>query len=443
MTTSDLAARQTLAPGTPAPAPAPAARARGGARRIAVGAAGVAMVFQPILHPTGPGNSSPVDVCTALTILAVALWAATSGRKLGAPYILGAGLMVLAGAVAGLAGPLPGTALLAVLQDLVLIGWATALYNIARQPGVLRTLTTVYARAAVFWAALLVFGSLAHISVIEGITTKEGNRELFTLGDPNYAAAYWVVSLFVVYATRTPRSPWLRWFGYIVLIWCLVLSESNGGVLELVVGLGFIGVFTIYRRFGLVAGIALLLLIGGTVTTALQLVPFSQVQTWASQSNQSYLVNSVGRSSGSSSQRSRLIDETLQLYASGSLLGSGPSTTKQLLHDRQYPYSKEAHDDYLAALVERGSVGVLGIVIIVLSAGWRVGAVLRAPPGTGFAAQVPRPVGIVAALLVMGMAGTYYEVLHFRFVWILLALVAVLASTPDTERPPTREGGVR
>jgi hypothetical protein len=402
-------------------------RVRPMAQRLAVGMAALAMVFQPILQPTGPGNSSPVDLFTAGTILMTAFWAATSNRKLGAPYALGVALMALGGTLGGLNGPLPGVALLAVVQDLVLIGWATALYNLAREPGVLRTLTRVYAWAAIFWAALLVFGSLAGINAIEGIVPREGNRELFTLGDPNYAAAYWVVSLFIVFATRTPRNPWLRWFGYVVLIWCLVLSESNGGTLELLVGLGFIALYTMYRRHGLVAGLALLLLIGGGVAGTLTLFPLSQFQTWALQSNQSYLVNSLGRSNGSSGQRGTLIDETLQMYATDGLLGSGPMTTKQLLHDRQYPYAKEAHDDYIAALVERGPFGVIGIVIVVLSAGWKVGRVLRAPPKS----EIPRPIGVVTALLVMGMAGTYYEVWHFRFVWILLAVVAAMASTRD------------
>ena len=402
----------------------PPGRVRPMVQKLAVGMAGLAMVFQPILHPSGPGNSSPVDLFTAGTILLTAMWAATSRRKLGAPYSLGVALMALGGALGGLNGPLPGTALLAVVQDFVLIGWACALYNLAREPGVLRTLTRVYARAAVFWAGLLVFGSLAGINAIEGIVPREGNRELFTFGDPNYAAAYWVVSLFIVFATRTPRNPWLRWAGYILLIWCLVLSESNGGVLELLVGLGFIALVTIYRRHGLVASLALLLLIGSGVAGALTLVPFAQLQTWALESNQSYLVNSLGRSDGSSGQRGTLISETLQMYAIDGVLGSGPMTTKQLLYDRQYPYAKEAHDDYIAALVERGPIGVVGIVIIVLSAGWRLGRVLRAPPTS----EIPRPVGLVVALLIMGMAGTYYEVWHFRFVWILLAFVAVLAS---------------
>jgi hypothetical protein len=403
------------------------------------------MAFQPILQPTGPGHTSPVDLFTVGTLALVAVGAATSGRRLGAPYVLPMGLLIVGGAVAGLVGPLPGTSLLQLVQDVALIAWTVALYNIARRPNVLRMLTTTFACSAIGWATLLVLASLAHISPIEGISAAEGNRLLFTLGDPNYAAAYWVVSLFLVFATERPRRAPVRWFGYVVLLWAFALSESNGGLLELAVGLAFIAAVAIWRRNGMVAALAFVLVTGTVAGTAVQTVSFSTVQHWAAQSGQPLLANSLGRSDNSTSQRSALVHESLQLYYSDGLLGSGPRTTKQLLYDRQYPYAKESHDDYLAALTERGPLGVLGIVALVLTAALRSGRVLRAPPGQGFAAQVPRPAGLLAALLAMGVAGAYYQVLHFRFVWILLALVAVLASVPDPDhpdavRPPPDDG---
>ncbi|NUP17102.1 MAG: hypothetical protein HOZ81_13535 [Streptomyces sp.] len=52
---------------------------------------------------------------------------------------------------------------------------------------------------------------------------------------------------------------------------------------------------------------------------------------------------------------------------------------------------------------------------------------------------MPRPAGLVAALAGLAVAGAYYEVLHFRFLWVLLALVAVLASPVDD--PATNRAG--
>jgi O-antigen ligase len=401
-----------------------------------------ALVFQPILRPAGPGNSSPVDVLTVATVLLSVLWAATCGRRLGAPYALAGALMLLSGALAGLAGPLPGTSLLNLSREVLLLAWCLALYNIARRPGVLRLLTASFAYAAVVWASVLVAATFLDITAVQGTTPTEGDRKLFTLGDPNYAATYWVVSLLMVYAAQRPCRRALRWYGYAVLLWALLLSQSNGGMLELCVAVVFLGAYTAHGRGGLPAAAAVLLavtLAAGAMFTSRQ---FTDVQDRARQSEQSVLVNTLGRSGTSTEQRSTLVDESLQLYEQQWLTGSGPGTTKQLFEDQQFPYAKEAHDDYLAALVERGPLGVVALLTLLLSAVWRATRALRAPAGTGFAAEVPRPAGLVAALLAMAVAGAYYEVLHFRFLWVLLALVAVLASTPDGDERPLGGHGV-
>ncbi|MDN3025497.1 O-antigen ligase family protein [Streptomyces sp. S.PB5] len=394
-----------------------------------------AMVFQPILRPAGPANSSPVDVFTLATVLISVLWAATCGRRLGAPYCLAGGLMLLSGAVAGLAGPLPLTSLLNLAKELLLLAWCVALYNIARRPGVLRLLTASFAYAAVVWASVLVAAGFLHLTAIEGISPTEGDRKLFTLGDPNYAATYWVVSLLMVHAAQRPRSWLLRWYGYAVLLWALLLSQSNGGILELAVALVFLTAHRAYRTSGPAAATAVVLLVALAAGGALRAADLADVQDRARQSDHSLLVNTLGRSGASTEQRGTLVRESFQLYDQQWLTGSGPGTTKQLFEDQQFPYAKEAHDDYLAALVERGPLGAVALLLLVASAAWRASRALRAPPESRFAAEVPRPAGLVAALLALAVAAAYYEVLHFRFLWVLLALVAVLASAPEKDPP--------
>jgi O-antigen ligase len=345
--------------------------------------------------------------------------------RLRAPYALAVALMVLGGAIAGIMGPLPGTSLLSLVQDLIIFAWATAVTNLARRPGVLRLLTVTWAFTSACAAAVLVSGSLLGLSAVTGVVARDGNRALFTFGDPNYAATYWVCSIFLVFATQRPSRRWLRVVAYALLVWALLLTESNGGVLALCVGVALVLVVAARRRHGVMAALALVLTLCAVAGAAFTWVPVSQIQEAARASGQPLLVNSVGRSDGSSSQRSALIQESLRLYETGGLLGYGPGTTKQTLIDRQYAYAKEAHDDYLAALVERGPLGVAGILLLVLTAALRAGRVVRGPP-RGWA-ELPRPVGLVAALAAMALAGTYYEVLHFRYVWLLLALTAAVA----------------
>ncbi|HEX6445327.1 MAG TPA: O-antigen ligase family protein [Streptosporangiales bacterium] len=399
---------------------------RGSAYRLAVLTAAVAVAVQPVLHPTGPGNSSPVDVLTLATLVAVAVWASASRVRLRAPYAFAAGTMAVAGAASGLFGPLPGITAVAVLQDVVLVTWCIALANIAR-PATVRLLLRVWAWTSIGWATILAAGFFTHNQAILGITAREGNRASFTFGDPNYAAIYWVLSIFVVYAVATPARRPVRIAGYLLLLGALALTESNGGMLELAVAFTFLVLARMARRHGLVPAVATFLLVVTTVVVTLTAIPPSQIRQWAMASGQPFLVNSVGRSNGSSEQRSVLVRESFELYRQDGLLGSGPATTKPLLQMRQYPYAKEAHDDYLASLVERGPLGVLGLLGLTFSVGWRTARLLRrSPPGQ----PIAHPVGLVACIVVVAVAAAYYEVLHFRFVWVLFALVAAVAETP-------------
>jgi O-antigen ligase len=266
------------------------------------------------------------------------------------------------------------------------------------------------------------------------VTEREGNRVMFTFGDPNYAGLYWVMSIFLVYATARPRRRGVRILAYALLLTALALSESNGGVVALGVGLAAIFVMRQTRRRGTMGGIAAGLAVLSLAGALTLFLPFSAVQTWARDSNQPLLVNSIGRSDSSSEQRSELIHESVQLYTSDGWQGSGPASTKALLTDRGYSYAKEAHDDYLAALTERGPIGLLGLVVIIVAAAARASVVARRAVRADKVDDddpnpLPRPAGLLAALLAAAVAGGYYEVLHFRFVWAALALVAAFAGS--------------
>jgi hypothetical protein len=58
----------------------------------------------------------------------------------------------------------------------------------------------------------------------------------------------------------------------------------------------------------------------------------------------------------------------------------------------------------------------------------RAGPILRGNVAPQYAATVPVPVGLLAALLVMAVNSFYEEILHFRFLWALLGIVAILGA---------------
>jgi hypothetical protein len=411
---------------TLAPVGGPSPR-RGSAERTALLALTAAFIFQPILHPAGPGNSSPVDIFTLAAIITAGIWATSGHHTLRAPYFFPWALMLAAGAASGLVGLLPGTSLLALADDVLLFAWCTTVVNVLTAPRALRIALAAWSWSGIFWAGLVICAWLGHITALEGLQAATGNRVLFTFGDPNYASTYWDATIFVVYAARTPAKRWMRCTGYVMLAWALALTESNGGTLALAIGVFFLLLVRSYRKRGWTGVTATALAVGLTVGGFFTAFPLNSIRQWAATSNQPLLVNSIGRSAQSSAERSQLITETKQLYGlSDGVLGLGPASTKPLLTLWLFPYANEAHDDWLALLVERGPVGLLGLVLLFGSALSRAGPIIRRPLSARYAAVVPAPAGLVAALLALSVNSFYEEILHFRFLWALLGIVAVL-----------------
>ncbi len=405
----------------------PASLARGSAQRTAIVTLVLAIVFQPILHPTGPGNSSPVDLLVIAAIVTAMVWLAGTHRKLRAPYVIPAALFVAAGAASGLVSSLPSTALITVAIDILLFAWCTTVVNVLSAPRAMRYALVAWSWSGIAWAGVVIAAWLGHITPLEGLTAAEGNRVMFTFGDPNYASWYWDATIFVVYTARMPARRWMRFTGYVMLVWALALTESNGGAVALGSGITLLLMVKYYRRHGWAAAIATLLVVGLTVGTFFTVLPLNKIRQMAATSGQPLLVNSIGRSQQSSNERNLLIRETFELYQrSDGLLGLGPASTKPLLGAGLYPYANEAHNDFLAALDERGALGLFALLLLCGCVIIRAGPVLRRNLSPPMAAAVPHPAGVVAAVLAVGVNSFYEEVLHFRPLWLLFGIIAVL-----------------
>src|SRR5439155_27361784 len=126
----------------------------------------------------------------------------------------------------------------------------------------------------------------------------------------------------------------------------------------------------------------------------------------------------VGRGEASASVRKELVSESVGLYYHGSVpLGQGPTSTIHRLTTTQAPFAREAHDDYLAALIERGVLGALGIMLLLASVSARTWAVVRRPLSGAFADVVPNTAPLLGAVAGTFLMATVYEVLHVRQVW--------------------------
>jgi O-antigen ligase len=109
------------------------------------------------------------------------------------------------------------------------------------------------------------------------------------------------------------------------------------------------------------------------------------------------------------------------------LLGQGPVSTKPRLQADQAPFVKEAHDDYFAALAERGVIGAAGLLLLVCSLLVRTFGVVTVPLTSEVAAILRWPPALAGMLVGVLVEGLSYEVMHFRHVWAVFGFIAALS----------------
>jgi hypothetical protein len=397
--------------------------------RLAIAAISVAVIALPILRPAGPGNTGFVDLALVVAMLLAAVWASVRGHPLHLPYALPVVLTVFAGSLAAATAGSGRHTLLALAQDVFVFAWSAAVATIGQDRPALDAFCRAWAYSATAWAALLLFAELAGLNWLSGINARDGIRASLTLGDPNLAADYFICGLFVMRAARRPRNAVLRFLACLLVVVAIVLTLSNGGFLALLVATALGVLFSVARKRGVVVAVAAggILALGGV--TALATI---DVHGWLTRAEEaSPLVHdSLGRQAESSGSREMLASEGFALLLRGSLLGVGPGNTESTLRAQQAPYVKEAHDDYLAAAIERGPVGVVALILLGVAVAVRSRRI-SAPDGLApeYREVVPRPELLAAAAVAVAISAMFYEVLHFRHVWALFGLIAALELT--------------
>jgi O-antigen ligase len=397
-----------------------------GGERLAVLTTAAAVATLPLLEPRGPANLGPADAFIALAMFSSLFWLGSSSLRVRAPYALAAGVMIAAGAAAALAGPVPVDGLFAVMKDSWLLLFGICVANVCRTPHALGLIVRTWAGSAIVWATVLLVGQLAGNSSLTGTQSNLGGRTSLTFGDPNVAAHYFFVSIMIMAAARYPRHRAVRMLAYVLLLSAWALSGSNSGIVQMLLAIVLIGLLAVYRRSGAVPVIAVaccLLTLGAVLIPR---VPIARLQQAAHDSQYRVIRDWVGHSELSARQRSLVLSESVDLYYDGGLLGQGPASTIYRLDAGQAFLAKEAHNDYVAALVERGLVGAIGIVLLIGSVSVRTWAVVRRPLSQAFAEVVPRAGPLLAAVAGTFVLATVYEALHVRQVWALFAIVAAL-----------------
>jgi hypothetical protein len=388
------------------------------------------IAFVPFITPTGPANTSPVDVFIAASLAIGAAWAARARPKLRMPYVAAMGLYIAGGAIGALAGPVPGSGMLALIQDLVLFGWALIIANAVRDAGALRQVLRTWTVAGLAWASAMIAGYLLNITALTGADPEFGGRTALRFADPNMAGTYFVVTIMLVWATGFPNSRPSRIGAYAILLWALALTGSNGSFASLAVAIGVATMIRVSASHGRLPAIAL----GCTAVAVAAALTFTvdlrALQEGAGDAGRTGELT-LGRSDASISGRAELKALGWDLYGTGSGVGSGPQSAAWRLDRDQAPLNTELHDDYLATLVERGIAGAAGLALLIGSVALHCRSVVRRPLPPAYAAVLPHPWALVGALSSFALAALFYQVLHFRHLWALVAVVAAVSLWRD------------
>lgn len=374
----------------------------------------------PILKPAFANNVAPADLAMVLGIGMVLLWAGSTRQRLRLPYVAGVGVMVIAGTLSGLFGELPWVGAITVVQDLYLLAWAAVLANFGRSAAGAEFLAKTWSVSATAWAIglVVVLGPSAVASAGE-------DRASFTFADQNGAGLYFAMSLLVVLATRRPRSWRWRGPGIGCLVVALLLTGSLGAISGLMAGLAVALVLGIRAKRGPDTAIAFSLAVLLAVASLGLLAQRQNLIAVASESRNPIIRNSLGRGAETSSDRVVLAKQNAQLWETAGWLGRGPVSTEYTLIKQQAAYPKEAHNDWVAAMLERGVLGFTGLLLLVLEilllalAIWNPNR-LRLQ----YRMALPAPGYVVGALVTAAVYSFPHEALHERTLWTLLGLLA-------------------
>jgi O-antigen ligase len=390
---------------------------------------GLTVCLLPFLAPAGPGNTALADLGISLCIVLALLWSVREKLPVKVPYLAGVAGLLLGGAFAAYLAQAPVGVGVVLAQDVLLIAWSTALALGRHNPAVVAAVTRAWCRTAAIYSGVMAAAYLLGIDALSGVSAKDGVRASYTFGDPNLAGNYLVVSLFLMAACKCPRSPGVRRIAYVLVLAAIGFTGSNGAMLTLLVGLVLSVAVTRYRRHGSLAGLTTLaasaLVAGLVFAVVMPRFDPDQVREVAA-GGVPLLRDSFGRSGGSTSERATIVQEGTDLFLRSDATGLGPARTKATLAANQAPYVKEAHNDYLATLLERGLIGGIGLLILGIAV---FGRCIRLVVGTlpkPYAELVPRAWLLAVIGPVMATAAGFYEVLHFRHLWTWLGLIAAL-----------------
>ncbi|MQY06912.1 O-antigen ligase family protein [Actinomadura macrotermitis] len=385
----------------------------------------------PMLMPfgmgPGPGNTGLPDLALVLVTLVMLLWASARRHAVHWPFLIPTLLTIIAGGVAAIVND---AGALTLIKDLFVLMWAVSIANLGRDPKLLRVALRAWVHLGVFYAVVMIVGFVLGIEALSG-KQLDGERAQFTFGDANYCSNWFICVYFISRAARVPERPGARYAVCGILLAAEILTGSNGGALALGVAILLGYLFRLFREgkahHAIAVGAATAVL-GAGALLALSTIDFQPLLDRASQASP-ILRDSIGRTTGeSTNSRSTVFATTVRMIEEQPHpWGIGPGQTETAMRVNQETYVREAHNDYIAAVLERGFLGGVALIVLLFTLLLKCARIARRDALTPeYARLVPRPELLGALVAVFLVSGLFYETLHYRHGWAFFGLIAAL-----------------
>jgi hypothetical protein len=401
------------------------------------------VVTTPLLVPTltGAAGGGPVaaDLIDGIFIVAAALvlWRRRSPFRL--PLAVVYALFLIGGLLALPRSVEVGASALGMVQDVYLFVWFLLVVNWLREGA-----GADPARLSTWWnatsLALAALAILAYLSPFDERTTLFGwptvtadGRVMATLGNPNLAGDYLVVSFFVLWAAPRPERLPSKALLSVPLLLAIAVTFSNTALLTLVVGsVAAVAVGLLARhpaRVPITLGLA-----AGCIALGIFLVPSlvgaHGASIGARVGPDTLLDRSLGHIDTSAAYRTEHWEAAAYLFGHQIVLGIGPASVVTAFRSLHAPVTGELHSDYVAAFVERGVLGGLATIALMGTAVvWGV----RASRNGRLRARGWHPSALAGGAVAIALSAAALEVLHFRHVWLFFGLLLSLSRTERRE----------
>jgi len=391
----------------------------------------------PLLVPRGPAQSAPVDAVALLFILFCLGGLLGRGRPLHLPAKGPLALIMAASVIATAASlSLPDSLLSLLIEAYLVLLFLCVANDLADDRSALRTVLTVWTVAALIWAAVYV-GFYYHV-LPEGLqqllvenSKGGGYRVSGASKNPNLAASYMMTSFFVLLASPWPRRRPARLCAAGFLLLAVYVTGSNGALFGLIAGMAALAVAACLRGsrtprqhlqvVGAATVIGVAMLATGLVLIGIPQVGVADVQAVAARERGGLLQGNLGRLDRSVSSRLTIWSNAWNGTGSRVLVGVGPDAAAKIPFGTR-TVGRGLHNDYLAFLIERGLLGLLGLLAFcAIMLQWSGRLLAQSPQeeaGGRWSAA-----GLAGAVVANLVLATNHESFHFRHVWVLFGLI--------------------